>query len=218
MTLTCISFWVASLGDNLAGYFSSSDEYNPEVHEYSNAHEMFLLNADGIILSDEFTFGVLAHEFQHMIHWYGDLNEETWLNEGFSELAALLNGYDIGGFDQAYIMNTDMQLTDWASDLGDNSPHYGASFLFVSYFLDRFGEQATKELISSPENGMTSIDQLLEKLNITDPLTQKVTTAEDLFSDWVVTNYLNDPSLNDGRYQLFPISRVRHNRIYRTDG
>jgi immune inhibitor A len=188
------------LGESLAGYFSSSDEYNPEVHEFSNAHEMFLLNADGIVLDDQFTYGVLAHEFQHMIHWYGDLNEETWMNEGFSELAALLNGYDVGGFDQAYIMNTDMQLTDWASDLGDNSPHYGASFLFVSYFLDRFGEQATKELISSPDNGLTSIDKLLEKLNMKDEQTQKVITSEDLFSDWVVTNYLNDASLDNGRY------------------
>ena len=191
----------SNLGDNLAGYFSSADEYNPAVHEYSNAHEMFLLNSDNIILSDEFTYGVLAHEFQHMIHWYRDLNEETWLNEGFSELSALLNGYDVGGFDQAYIMNTDMQLTDWASDLGDNSPHYGASFLFVSYFLDRFGEDATKSVIAAPENGMTSIDKTLADMNEKDPQTGIQIAADDIFSDWVITNYLNDSSVGDGRYQ-----------------
>jgi immune inhibitor A len=191
----------SALGSDLAGYFSSADEYHPDVHKYSNAHEMFLLNSDNITLSDEFTYGVLAHEFQHMIHWYRDLNEETWLNEGFSELAALLNGYDVGGFDQAYIMNPDLQLTDWAGDVGDNTAHYGASFLFVSYFLDRFGEEATKSLVALPENGMVSITKVLSDLDEVDPITGKTITSDDVFSDWVVTNYLNDPNVGDGRYQ-----------------
>ncbi len=189
-----------NLGDSLAGYYSSADEYNPEVHEYSNAHEMFLLSADNVGLDEEFTYGVLAHEFQHMIHWYRDINEETWLNEGFSELAALLNGYDVGGFDQAYIVNTDLQLTDWASSIGDNSPHYGASFLFVSYFLDRFGEDATKAVVASSENGMTSINTVLAELNEIDPDTGRVITADDFFSDWVITNYINDNHVGNGRY------------------
>jgi immune inhibitor A len=37
-----------------------------------------------------------------MIHWYQDRNESSWLNEGFSELAAFLNGYGGGGFDYVY--------------------------------------------------------------------------------------------------------------------
>ncbi|HEX2979275.1 MAG TPA: hypothetical protein VHO48_03320, partial [Anaerolineaceae bacterium] len=61
-----------NLGFSLAGYFSSADEYPPQAHEYSNAHEMFMLNADNLTLSEEYTKGVLAHEFQHMIHWYRD--------------------------------------------------------------------------------------------------------------------------------------------------
>ena len=81
------------LGYSLAGYFSSVDEYHPLAHEYSNAHETFMLNADNVDLDDEFTYGVLAHEFQHMIHWYQDRNESTWMNEGFAELSMLLNEY-----------------------------------------------------------------------------------------------------------------------------
>ena len=56
---------------------------HPQAHEYSNAHEMFLFNADNTDLGEEFTYGVLAHEFQHMIHWYQDRNETSYLNEGF---------------------------------------------------------------------------------------------------------------------------------------
>ena len=33
----------------------------------------------------------------------------------------------------------------------DTSPHYGASFLFMTYFLDRFGEEATKALVGEDQ-------------------------------------------------------------------
>ena len=102
--------YAGGLGASLAGYFSTADEYHPLAHEYSNAHEMFLLNSDNVGLAEDFTYGVLAHEYQHMIHWYRDRNETSWLNEGFSELAAFLNGYDVGGFDWSYISDPDLQL------------------------------------------------------------------------------------------------------------
>jgi len=35
--------YARGLGSNLAGYFASIDEYHPLVHEYSNAHETFML-------------------------------------------------------------------------------------------------------------------------------------------------------------------------------
>jgi len=190
----------SDLGSSLAGYYSSFDQYSPEAHRYSNGHEMFILNADGVSLGEEFTYGVLAHEFQHMIHWYRDLNEETWLNEGFSELAALINGYDPGGFDYSYTSNPDLQLNDWGDSVGENDSHYGASFLFVTYFLDRFGEDATKTLVGLQENGMNSIDKVFSDQNERDPITGEVITANDFFADWAVTNFLDDKSIGDGRY------------------
>src|SRR3972149_7406131 len=120
------------LGYSIAGYFSSSDSVHPLVHEFSNGHEMFLFNADNTFLGEESTYGVLAHEFQHMIHWNQDLNETSWINEGFSEVAAFLNGYDPGGFDWLYIRNPDLQLNDWPNDQNATSPHYGASFLYLT--------------------------------------------------------------------------------------
>ncbi len=192
-----------NIGQSIAGYYSSIDEYDPKVHPYSNAHEMFDLNGDNIVLSDNFTFGVLAHEFQHMIHWYRDRNEETWMNEGFSEVASFLNGYDVGGFDFAYINDPSIQLNDWPNDPNNpdaRTPHYGASFLYLAYFLDRFGEQATKDLVGNPLNGLVSIDDTLNKDGVTDTQTGKVVNADDVFADWVVANYLHDPHVGDGRY------------------
>jgi len=192
--------YAGDLGRGLAGYFSSADENHPLAHEYSNAHEAFVLNADNLGLSSDFTLGVLAHEFQHMIHWFRDRNESSWLNEGFSELAAFINGYDVGGFDYLYTSDPDLQLNDWPNDPSATTPHYGAAFLFVDYFLDRFGDDATKTLIGHQDNGMGSVDAVLDELNITDPLTGKPIRADDVFIDWVLASYLKDGSITDGRY------------------
>jgi hypothetical protein len=192
--------YAGGLGNSLAGYFSSADAVHPLAHEYSNAHEMFLFNSDTVSFNEEFTYGVLAHEFQHMIHWYQDRNETSWLNEGFSELATLLNGYNVGGFDFAFISNPDLQLNDWPNDSNATTPHYGASFLFTAYFLDRFGEDATKALVRHPENGLDSVDAVLRDINAIDPLSGQLIQADDLFVDWVVANFLGDKRVADGRY------------------
>ena len=192
--------YATGLGSSIAGYYSSADEYNPLVHEYSNGHEMFIFNADNSYLSDPFTYGVLAHEFQHMIHWNIDRDETSWLNEGFSELSAFLNNYDPGGFDFLYTSNPDLQLNDWPNDPYATSPHYGAGFLFTTYFLDRFGETATRAVVANPLNGLESIDNTLESINATDDLTGQPINADDLFLDWAITNYLQDGSVADGRF------------------
>ncbi len=192
--------YAGGLGASLAGYYSSADQLHPDAHEYSNAHEMFLINADNMRLWHTSIYSTLAHELQHMIHWHVDKNEETWLNEGFSMLAELVNGYDPGGFDRLYTQNTDLQLTNWGTSTGQNGPHYGAAMLFTTYFLDRFGEDATKALVAEQKNGMESIDTALADLNIHDPLTGEIITSEDVFADWAVTNILGDPEVSDGRY------------------
>jgi hypothetical protein len=192
--------YAQGLGRGLAGYFSSADENHPLAHEYSNAHEMFLLNSDNLDLGEEFTYGVLAHEFQHMIHWHRDRNEASWLNEGFSELAAFLNGYDRGGFDLLYVQDPDLQLNDWPNDPSRTGPHYGAGFLFLTYFLDRFGEETTQALVAHPENSLESLDAVLAGLEARDPRSGESLGADDVFLDWTLASFLNDAGVADGRY------------------
>jgi immune inhibitor A len=192
--------YTGGIGYSIAGYYSSADQYHPLAHEYSNGHEMFLFNADNTYLYEPFTYGVLAHEFQHMIHWYQDRNETSWLNEGFSELATFLNDLDPGGFDSVFVQNPDMQLNDWPNDQNSTTPHYGAAFMFTTYFLDRFGEDATKALAADDQNGMDSVDNTLRSISASDPLTGNPILADDVVIDWLITNYLKDPSVGDGRY------------------
>jgi immune inhibitor A len=189
--------YVSQIGSTVAGYFSSADEVPPEAFEFSNAREMFVLSADNVSLGEEYIYGVMAHEFQHMIHYATDRNEESWMNEGFSVLAELLNGYDIGGFDYFFMQDPDLSLIHWPGP-GESAPNYGASFL--DYFLNRFGEQATQALVADPDNGMDSVDAVLSQLDEQNLTTGATMTADDVFADWAVANYLDDAKLENGRY------------------
>jgi hypothetical protein len=191
--------YVSGLGGNLAGYFSSADELHPLAHQFSNAHELFVVNADNVDLSDEFTYAILAHEFQHMIHWNQDRNEASWMNEGFAELAVFINGYEVGS-EYSYILDPDIQLNDWPNDRTGISAHYGASFLFLTYFLDRFGEEATKILVRNQANGLEGIDRTLEQIGAIDPITGIEITSDNVFLDWVLASYLMNENVSDGRY------------------
>ncbi len=191
------------LGRTVAGYFSSPDSYVRAVREDSNEMEMFYINIQNVTLGDDFYNGVLAHEFQHMIHWYNDRNEETWLNEGCSELAMAINErtyhkpgtYDVGGSEYAYLTRPDTQLTTWPEGTaGSAAANYGAAYLFMEYFLERFGEDATQALVNHEENGMDSVDAVLnEELDLN-------FTHKEFFADWTIANLLDDNSLADGRY------------------
>lgn len=192
--------YAGNLGSNIGGYYSSSDEYNPLVRQYSNGHEAYVLTSSQP-LGDEYAYSTLAHEFVHMIQWPTDRNDVSWINEGFAELGAFLNGYDVGGADFYYVQSPDLQLNDWATnDSPDFGSHYGQSFLYLAYFLDRFGEEATKALTANPVNDLASVDDTLKTLNATDPQTGKLITADDVFMDWAAAMYLLDGNVGDGRF------------------
>ncbi len=185
------------LGETVAGYYSSADEYSRLVNEYSNEREMFYISADSgnAKPNSDFYDGTLAHEFQHMIHWANDRNETSWVNEGMSELASYLNDFDPGGADYAYMMQPDTQLTTWADPSEDSvTEHYGASYLFTAYFLDRFGEKLTQAVVASPKNGVAGYNVALAAAGRTERF-------DDIFADWVVANYVDEPkAAPNGRF------------------
>lgn len=195
-----------------AGYFSSADMVPQEIEPYSNEAEIIMLSAFSARLDDESTYGILAHEFQHLIHQSLDQNESTWINEGFAELSILLNGYDPGGADWLYARNPDIQLNFWPRDEVESTlPHYGASFLFMTYLYDRFGEEFSRSLVSDPLNEFSSIDAVLAEM-FPENEGNALINGDDVFQDWTIANLLQDGSLDTGEYgyKSFPqISRFR---------
>ncbi len=190
------------IGDWVAGYYDSSSQYPSVVLPKSNEHEMFVINLDNMAraIGTARYEAVLAHEFQHMVHWAVDPNEDTWLNEGLSELARMLTGYGVSPFSSPFLDDPAIQLNHWPEASAARGRHYGGAFMFAAYFYDRYGEAATTTLVSDPANGMESVENTLAAIGATDPLTGAPVTAEDLFADWLVANLLMDARAGDGRY------------------
>lgn len=190
------------LGSWVGAYYDSTSQYPQVVAPKSNQHEMFLVNLDTMrrwIGTPQYE-AVLAHEFQHMVHWYVDLNEDTWLNEGLSELARLVTGYGPPESARTFLANPAIQLNHWPEESDQRGAHYGAAFMFAAYFYDRYGEAATTTLVQDPANGMASVANALTAIDARDPATGAPVTVEDLFGDWLVANLLLNPAVGDGRY------------------
>jgi hypothetical protein len=166
--------------------FSDGDEYPQAGSPASNEREMVYLGSDP---GSSGYNGLLAHELQHLVHWNADHNEEAWVNEGLSELAAEIVGGGTGHTGAA-LANPDTQLNAWEPLGGSNIPHYGMSHLFVRYLLDRHGGwEGAAQLLKQPADGIAGIDAYLAPFG---------TTFGDVFADWVIANYLDDPA--SGRY------------------
>jgi hypothetical protein len=175
-----------------AGYVAGKDAVTKAVRPDSNEMEMFYMNTDAFGgVGGTSYLSTLAHEFQHVIAGNTHKNLDTWMNEGFSDLAIYLNGFDVGRHSQAFLAAPNTQLNAW-DELARSVPHYGASYLFVTYFYSRFGADGTKTLIADQNNGLTAIDNTLAK--------KPGMTADDLFADWQIANYLNDPQVASGQF------------------
>jgi hypothetical protein len=184
-----------------SGYFGSANEYAATVNLYSNEAEIVFMSTALPAGTDSYD-AVLAHEFQHMIQWHQDANEDAWLNEGSSELAEMLNGF---GWSSAtvseFARQPDIQLTTWASEGSALIAHYGASFLFMRFFADRFGSDALTRLVQSPLNGMAAVREQLVAL--------KAGGLDELVADWVVANLI-DARLETGAWDAEALSRYSY--------
>jgi hypothetical protein len=175
---------VGDLGDGTAGYFSQADEFVTAVNRFSNEQELIYVSLKQAPIGSDRYYHVIAHEMQHMIHWNVDSNEEVWVNEGLSELSAYLVGIMNQDYLTSFFEEPDVQLTDFEYDGAEVNAHYGAAFLFFAYYLDRFGEAATRDLVSQQENGTRSIDQVVSTI-------EPATGFVDFFQQWLVANYLD---------------------------
>jgi len=179
----------AGVGSGVAGYYSSADQYSRLANPYSNEKEMFYVNLRWLNSSSAYDYyeTVLAHEFQHMIHWFKDRNEESWLNEGLSEYAQEVAGYGSDTvFAASFVRTPDTQLNTWRVDSASNAEHYGSAYMLVNYLTQRFGQETTKALVAQPANGIAGVTDALQA-------TGHDLTFDAFFADWVIANYVEDP-------------------------
>ncbi|MGB9739566.1 hypothetical protein [Chloroflexus sp.] len=180
----------------ILGYYSSSDSLPKQVNRYSNEREMFFMNIELMPFDSDTYLDVLAHEFQHMIHQNEQPGSALWLNEGMSQLAEDLNGFQSEGFIPLYLSNTDIQLTGWGFAPGQSGVHYGAAHLFMRYIYAQYtGQDQLRPLIRA--NAGNNLEAFVELATRVRP---DITHFRQIMTDWAVANLLNDPRVGDGRY------------------
>lgn len=186
------------LGSYAVGVFSLRDTCPRTLCPTSNQHELIYIGLDYAPVGSDQNMATIAHEFQHLIQNNTDGNEERWLNEGLSQLAEHLNGFNprdnsINGV-RSYFRSPNLQLNSWpANPADDPSANYGMGYLFSLYLHQRFGTVFIEYLARSKYQGLASVAQSLadEKTG---------TTLSQVFTDWSIANYINTPYAGDGRY------------------
>jgi hypothetical protein len=171
------------------GYFSARDEHPIAIMSRSNEREMLYLTSAALESPGAGYNALVGHELQHLIQWYADGTEDSWVNEGLSEVAAgTVSPGGASGGSTIFLENPDTQLTFWP-DVGDSSVNYAASSLFFNYLLDQYGgvERAI-DLVQEARDNTAGVDAYLAEFG---------SSFEDVFADWVVANYVNG---GDGVY------------------
>lgn len=171
------------------GYFSDQDEYPRTLFRDSNEQEIIYLNMGQLEMGSDLYFGTLIHELQHLFQWNLDKNEETWFNEGISQLAEYYAGLDTAVPD-AYLEYPDTRLDRWEYDDAVIDAHYASSYLFAVYLWDQLGPAAMYELIRQPANGLASVEAILDGF-------QPDRSLEQFIADWSVANFVNSLTYGD---------------------
>lgn len=195
----------------VGGYFSPLDCYPASVVQYSNEREMIYLDCYPSKPEDPSYPGVIAHEFQHMIHFANDPREDKWLNEGCSQLAIHVCGCDHPSQILSYAANPGDDATAWQNSVED----YGAAYLLHYYIYKKYAGATAADkmrfyraLVASPLKGIESIDAVLAEFGVG-------RSFEDIYKDWLTANLINRPDAGGGLYgydeSLTLRSRTTHN-------
>ena len=182
--------------EGVGGYTNYGDEFFRVQNPKSNEREMVYLNAEN--LQSSLLKSFLAHEFVHLITFnqknrLNDADEEVWLNEVRAEYASTFLGYDfsyetsmIKRRVQNFLGDSGDSLLEWLNTTAD----YGTAHLFSQYVVDQYGVQILVDSLKSRQVGVASFNEALSHGKFQKTFTQ-------IFSDWLITLFLNDCSYGE---------------------
>jgi hypothetical protein len=203
-----------SIEPGVMGAFNPEDQCPRLVCPASNQRDIIYISLDFAPLNSQEYLTTLAHEHQHLIQFHVDGNEMRWFNEGLSQLAEHLNGFDpryIGSDTVVEFLNTpDHPLNGWAENEFEIARYYGAGYLFLVYLYERFGLEFIRQLASTDYDGLAAVQNTLA-------VTGQTASVDDVFADWIVANYLDDPYASGGAYYYQTLDLPSHIRPTRLE-
>jgi hypothetical protein len=152
--------------------------------------------------------GTFAHEYQHLLEYYQDPDEESWVNEGLSDWAQTLVGYVdpsippdapgadshlscFQGFQPPNFGGPENSLTEWSDQGGPEILcDYGAAYSFMEYLASHYGQAFMTALHREAASGLAGLDAVLHQFHAR-------TSAMQTIRDWSAAMAL-DSVLGDG--------------------
>lgn len=182
-------------GGYTAGYFHSWNELPANSYSGSNEAEIYYLDADPAdLLSDNGLkngMSTTAHEFQHMIHFNYDENEETFVNEGCSMIAEVVCGFNMRE-QTSYANETNIFLFEWRSN--DNVAvlsDYSRAALFTLYIKEQIGGDVLKQIVQNTGNGIYGYNSAFSQVTPSTSL-----RFDDILQNWFLANIVGDVSID----------------------
>lgn len=198
---------VFDLPSGIAGYFDPVDiaPNNDGTGFLGNGRDMVYIDSR---LNTTTTLAVIAHEYQHLIHANYDPNERTFINEGLSEWAEIMNGYR--GRRPNYLSSPgelSIPLFEWRGVGID----YQRAILYTTYIAERIGVEATGAITRERTTGASGYTNVFNAYNTGLNLL-------DLTANFHLANLINDPSVSEDYAHLTEYSTVRATPQRSVDG
>ena len=127
--------------------------------------------------------GVIAHEYQHLIHGDYFIESALWMNEGCSMFAEVLCGYPTDWSSiNSFLATPDNSLTEWGDQGGTNIlADYGQVYLWASYIIDNYGSDILKDYVIGGVSGVAGLELLFAALG---------TDFDTVFLEWRLANLM----------------------------
>ena len=181
---------VNGLMPGVGGYFSGDDRFPQAIRSGSNEREAIYINIAGISPGNDYYDQIVLHELQHAIHSYADANEDTWVNEGLSELAVTIAGLPTESI-RPFLRSRPISLVHWPVAAPGGAANYGAATLFMHYLTEHYGgRDDLRPLLQQAQDGAAGVDAYLE-------LVGGGANFEAVFGDWAIANLLDE---DGGKY------------------
>ncbi|MBN2287411.1 MAG: immune inhibitor A [Tissierellales bacterium] len=141
--------------------------YSPDYQDYFDRNVITIDTHKWAERLETVYYGVVAHEFQHLIHDDNDPYETTWINEGMSMFAEFLCGY--GHADshvEFFLQHPENSLVEWddhySAETGPETlADYGQTYLLTLYMYDKYGRDFIQNLAQDTDQGFASINKIL---------------------------------------------------------
>lgn len=194
-------------GKGYLGYFFSAHNYlrSAEI-PFSNEELMFFMDSRFLKAIPDEMLNTLAHEFQHMVHFYQkgvrkNILTPTWLNEMMSMTIEDLTGYYITGSGPTnYLYSYYPNHTDDLALWNDSATDYYPVTAFGTFLVRHFGgsDLWTAMMNSTETDGFLTVSDAIQTVNGTGIPSYETGTADSwwkyAFINWGVSTVMDPDS------------------------